>query len=445
MARGVLWIVLIVAGAILAESPGARAGGLPSYGLPAYEGERVELRPTLFLGLAAFAESNPWYGEAEANIGGDADSWFEGAGEVGLDGSVRLGEDRGALYGRVSVVGTATRGGIDLAGSNADDRNLDDIAVENAFVGWRSGDLFPALGEDAVDLSFGRQDYLVGTGFLFGDGGADDRGAFWLSPRDAFDLAAIGRVTVGDLTAEAVYLTPNDRPDSGTELAGVNLDYAVEGLGTFGGGYFNVFDSDIPTRDGMNVFNLRTTLEPEALGGLVLAGEVAYQENGDALEAYGYYGEIGWRFEGLPWSPYLSYRYAFFSGDDPATARSEDFDPLFYGFTDWGTWFQGEILGEFVLLNSNLESHTVRLQLAPSEPVTLNLLYHYFRLDKPEGLGVTSADFAHEVNLIADWAVTDNLSLAGVVGVTIPENGAEQFTGGNATWAHFMVYAGLEF
>ncbi|HET6519892.1 MAG TPA: alginate export family protein, partial [Geminicoccaceae bacterium] len=379
-----------------------------------------------------------------ANIGGDADDWIEAAFEAGLDGNLGL-NDYGALYGRFSVVGTATRGGIDLAGSNADDGSLDDLAVENAFVGWRSGDLLPALGGDAVDLSVGRQDYLVGTGFLFGDAGADDRGAVWLSPRDAFDFAGIARVTVGSLTGEAVYLTPNDRPDSGTELAGINLDYAIGDVAALGAGYFNVFSSDIPTRDGMDVFDLRATLGPGLLGGLVLAGEIAYEDNGDALEAYGYYGEIGYQLDELRWTPYVSYRYASFSGDDPDTPESEDFDPLFYGSTDWGTWFQGEILGEFVLLNSNLESHTLRLQLAPTEAVALNLLYHFFRLDEPESFGVTEADFAHEVNLIADWAVTDNLALTGVVGVTVPEDGAEQFTGGDETWAHFMLFAGLTF
>ena len=48
---------------------------------------------------------------------------------------------------------------------------------------------------------------------------------------------------------------------------------------------------------------------------------------------------------------------------------NEAFDPLFLGFYDWGTWWQGEIAGEYFLSNSNLISHQVRAHVAPTEPV----------------------------------------------------------------------------
>ena len=32
---------------------------------------------------------------------------------------------------------------------------------------------------------------------------------------------------------------------------------------------------------------------------------------------------------------------------DPATPAKESFDPLMPGFHDWGTWWQGEIAGEY--------------------------------------------------------------------------------------------------
>ncbi len=64
----------------------------------------------------------------------------------------------------------------------------------------------------------------------------------------------------------------------------------------------------------------------------------------------------------LPWTPTLSYRYAQFSGGD-----THAFDSLFTGLPDWGYWFQGELLGEFVLSNSNLKSHQVRLTVKPTD------------------------------------------------------------------------------
>jgi hypothetical protein len=93
----------------------------------------------------------------------------------------------------------------------------------------------------------------------------------------------------------------------------------------------------------------------------------------------------------------LSYRYAYFSGNDPDSSKSEDFDPLFYGLyesdpggeneqVEWGTWIQGEIIGEFVLLNSNLKTHTVRLRAYPLDELWFNLIYYRFLLDRPEDL-----------------------------------------------------------
>ena len=183
-----------------------------------------------------------------------------------------------------------------------------------------------------------------------------------------------------------------------------------------------------------------------ALPGLRLAGEFAYEKNGSDLEAYGWYGEIGYAADDLPWSPYLSYRYAFFSGDEESSSgKSESFDPLFYDGPDWGTWTQGEILGEWVLANSNLISHTIRLNAYPTDKLTLTALYYYFLLDDPGAAGVDDHDFSQEVNLIADYVVTDNLSVGVVGAVSFPEDAAKQFTGGDDTWSELIAYATVAF
>jgi hypothetical protein len=44
---------------------------------------------------------------------------------------------------------------------------------------------------------------------------------------------------------------------------------------------------------------------------------------------------VGYEFGNIRWKPKLSYRYAFFEGDDPDTGASEAFDPLLPGFHDW--------------------------------------------------------------------------------------------------------------
>ena len=200
----------------------------------------------------------------------------------------------------------------------------------------------------------------------------------------------------------------------------------------------------------MNIYDIRADLTPlkgkETLPGLTLKGEFTYEKNGDTQEGFGYYGELGYDFgESLPWTPYLSYRYAHFSGDDPSSSKDQNFDPLFYGFSDWGTWFQGEILGEYVLLNQNLNSSTVRLAVSPTEDLKLNLLYYYFWLDDAAGFGTEGSSFADEVDLTADYTLNDHVFFSLVGGVANPRNGASNFTGGNNLWSYGMFYTNITF
>jgi hypothetical protein len=98
-----------------------------------------------------------------------------------------------------------------------------------------------------------------------------------------------------------------------------------------------------------------------------------------------------------------------------------------------------------VLANSNLISHTVRLNAYPTDSLTLTALYYFFRLDDPAAAGVEDHDFAQEIDLIADYVVNDNLSV-GVIGATsFPGDAGEQFTGGDSTWSEVILYASVAF
>jgi hypothetical protein len=55
----------------------------------------------------------------------------------------------------------------------------------------------------------------------------------------------------------------------------------------------------------MSVFDLRGDMRPlPSLPGIRLAGEFAYETNGGELEAYGWYGELGYAADDLPWAPF---------------------------------------------------------------------------------------------------------------------------------------------
>ena len=167
--------------------------------------------------------------------------------------------------------------------------------------------------------------------------------------------------------------------------------------------YFNVKQTDSDTIDGLDVYDIRTTLNPlPQYPNLTLNAEYVYESNGSALESHAGYVQISYLWEQLPWLlPKLSYRYAHFQGDDPDTAKNEAFNPLAYGFSDWGAWWQGEITGEHVLGNSNLISHMLRLNMTPADNIVLDLIYYHFLFDQPESFNLTNKHFADEINLIS--------------------------------------------
>ncbi len=421
--------------------------------LPSFKDDRGnELVPSLSLEGAFFPQSQSWFGKSKQNLGSKSDYWFEEVGKLGLSGQASL--DRfGAVYGKVSGLVAATQG-TDAAGSDVPGDTPSDVAWEDAYLGWKSGNLLKdSLGTDALDLSYGRQRYQVGSGFLFWDAGSDggQRAAYWIGPRKAFQQAAIAKLDTHGVLVRGVFLEPNDNPHSNTELFGGDLQWSNDDLGSVGAGFYHIFNSDIATRDGMDIYDIRADVTPlrtsGVLPGLTLKGEYTFEKNGNTQEGHGYYGELGYDFgKTLPWTPYLSYRYAHFSGNDPSSQnRNEDFDPLFYGFDDWGTWFQGEILGEYVLLNQNLNSSTVRLRLKPTENLTLNLLYFHFSLDDAAGFGTSGSNFADEYDLAVDYTLNDHVSFSVVGAAADPHSGATNFTGGNDVWYYSMFYTNISF
>jgi hypothetical protein len=418
------------------------------------------IRPTFRADAGMFFESNAWAGNDRNLIGDDSSHWGEFGVIPGLEGQLSLAEGA-TLRSRFSGVFTTTQFGLDAAGSNFDDRHPRDWTLEDAYVGWASGDLFPSLGKDAIDLSVGSQPYQAGTGFLFADGGTDggsERGGYWLGLRKAFRFTTIARLKTGPWLAEAMFLRPYDEPNTSTKVRGVNLEYAFGERAKLGGGYWNVYDSDVERRDGLDVYDLRGEVRPFVrLPGFGLAGEIVREDNSSLNNSWGGYGEVSYDFgDDVGCAPYVAYRYVSFQGDS-GSGDNRAFDPLFYGFTDWNQWYLGEILGEYVATNRNANVHVVRLRANPVESVTAQLYYLYFRLDEfssvidsrppsnPRAVLIQDRGLAHELDFIVDWAPNDYLVFSGVAAVLIDSSGARDFFQDDETWSHYMLYASFKF
>lgn len=362
------------------------------------------------------------------NRSAGSSSWREGYVKYGLSGSQALGS-AGSLYGAVNLVSSCTWGDGDAAGFSLGSERMTDI--EDAYLGWRSGELFPALGENGVDISGGRQKVVVGDGFLingdslnFGDVdlGADyDRGgAYYIAARKAFDQTAVLRLGGEQgLRGDLMWLKSDNRAQAETELAIATLEH-VGAPGTLGLTYIRGLDVNERyasaaqlERDGMDTVSLRGA---GSLGvdNLNLAFEYATQDKDSGRED-AWYVEGSWTFAELPWSPTATYRYSRFS---------ETFDPLFYGFNrGYGTWFQGEVAANYAgPFNSNTRVHHVGLKAAPLENVTVGALYFDFdTLDTDLGnLG------GRELDLYVEWMVNDHLMISPVVGFYQPERSAAE-------------------
>jgi hypothetical protein len=205
--------------------------------------------------------------------------------------------------------------------------------------------------------------------------------------------------------------------------------------------YFHVLDAGDPVnfgaRNGMDVVSVRATgLKTSALPGLSFWGEAVAERGGAAgttIDANGWYAEGKYSPPGLPWSPSLAYRYAFFSGDpNPEDRRRRDFDPFFYGSSrGWGTWYQGEITGEYLLFNSNQVSQMLHLSASPLEALSVGAIYYWFRLDQKNYFGtpVGSKNFDDELNLYVDWTLNDHVSVSAVYAIAFPRAAAREVLG----------------
>jgi hypothetical protein len=130
---------------------------------------------------------------AQVRTSSGSQSWQEGFAKYGLSGSYTL-KSGTQVYGAARLISTAIWGDGDAAGFTTGSESRTNF--EDAFVGWKSGNAFSALGKNGIDISAGRQTYTIGSGFLvYGDALNFGKGFDQLAPQSlgrggAYYLAA---------------------------------------------------------------------------------------------------------------------------------------------------------------------------------------------------------------------------------------------------------------
>jgi len=400
------------------------------------------------VGLGAFGFQNSLYTNVRPDPSGNlSDNWAESFVKPAISGEFAVG--RSQIYGKLSTVGERTFAAPpSIVGEDASSFKIEDLSI-----GWRSGQSVGS-SDNLLDFTVGRTQYKIGHGLLLWDGGGEggSRGGFWSNARKAWEFAAVGRLKPKNHTLELFYLDRDEVPegDTGTRLWGANYELAVGDKSTFGASYlkFHADQEAKPDRDGLNVFNLRAFTSPlRALPDLSFELEYAHEQNGDLLRSDAFTALAGYELSKVTWKPKLSYRYAYFEGDDPATPTNESFDSLLPGFYDWGTWWQGEIAGEYFISNSNLVSHQVRLHMTPTDSIGTGLLFFKFLADNAAAVGpeVTSRDVAFEMDWYMDWKVTKNITLSFVGAFANPGELVHQLYDRTENFTYGMVYVAYSY
>lgn len=400
-------------------------------------------------------------------------------------------ENMGTFYGDVSAQFTMTGGDGEASLTSSTYGHPWMVDLENLYGGWKSGKTLEGLGldENGLDLSGGRQSFRIADGFLISNGtnNAGKRGMWWTQSRTAFAQTGLAKVASGHLRGDAFYLQNNSQnsnfinsqgDNAKTKVLGFNVEFfdnvdavqgkpAPDGASNYadrkwyvGATYFKVVGADdrgaysfnqgqtnatvtntiSSNRDGMNVFSFHLGGNPVPfLPDFSIYANAVREKNDTAnrqVDAGAYYIEPGYQLSDVMWTPKLSYRYVHFSGDkNPNDSKKEAYDPFFYNAITrgFGTWFIGEIVGNYIISNSNVNINQITFSVNPRDDLKLSVLAFDYKYDqKLQNTGVGSDSLAREIDFAAEWAATDNIALSAAFGMAEAGQGYKQFLNSNS-------------
>ena len=427
-ARGGLGVVVSLD---VASAPQVEADAAPAMpGFPViYQDDRSKLTFILGGGAGVYSDTNPWFGvpgvfngssPIAGRLPGSRTTWSEAYLEFGLGGATRLGETDLYLFGAASGIYSLSFGQDIFR-----DDTRDFLHPGRGYVGLLYAD--PESGNTA-QLSFGRQTWTLNNGFLIsmisGSSNAGERGATYLGPRNNTDFTALATGEFGRSRFSVFYIDPDELEDleSNTTFAGINLGWQFSDAFSADASFITIPNSDSNyrapggvtlAREGTRTAGLHALWQPTTPDHVWLEGEAYHQSHPDYdMSAHAFYGTVGYIARSHPWSPSISYRFASFSGDDPATGTFERFDSLMS--TGFGNWLQGMSFGK-VYRNANLNTHRIQFNVSPRKGMNLTFSWHRLRADELNNLGanpalslLSSRDVGNEYTATLRWAVDRN-------------------------------------
>ena len=334
--------------------------------------------------------------------------------------------------------------------------------VEDAFAGFIGGKRLRSGHEYSYSVLYGKKQFVLGNGWLIINNSMNgqERAALQINPRWAAKSLFLATVRWDKLNLQVFRMRPNELPifNSHTILDGVNFETNSGNRVQLGASVLHsprsevkyyLPDGAVLHRKGLWVYNLRFYGNPPTgKPGLFYKAEGGYQTNSHyKMRAYAWYTQLGWSFARTSGRPSLSYRFAYFSGDNPETEAYERWDALYTG-GNGEQWVQGANMYKIVQ-NSNEMSHLLQLIYTPLPKLhTVTQLWAFMapqtnNLGGNSGLSVMNARYyGTELNLTVKYFRSLHWYFHLNTALTFPGSAVkETIAGKTKPWFCLMAFA----
>ena len=323
-----------------------------------------------------------------------------------------------------------------------------------------------------LSLTAGRQNLEFGDGFLIYDFYSDRRAVWTASmrslyatlltyePRENIKIDAFAGEVERNFKSYEVYLKDAAAYNGKRNIYGLNTHYAGKKGAVWDLGLLYKSDASQLHSDTF-VLSLRTSTPVPLVPNLTFEAEVVPEwgktmaQNGGFSttnpdnkrvdrRAIGGHVDIVYALKDKPMSPYTKLCYRYLPGDNPNTdKKNEAFDPMFYGFRNWGQWCMGSING-FNLFNSNEKAWMLEFGISPTKTILARLMLYDFSLDRENNPDARKR-FSREANLVFDWFPNDCFFCGAEFGFAHPLKAGRVYAGSDDNTMEVVSWIGLKF
>lgn len=419
----------------------------------------------------AYSNNNAWFAQptpilngnplVDTPVGNGYTAWLEGFAMAALYGvTTIIPKYNLGIYGGASYMISYSAGRELFT-----DKSRFWGGVDDAFVGVVGSGRTKNGHNFIYNVLYGRKQFILGDGWILintsMNGG--NRAALQLNPRWATKELFNAGFSWDRFSVGVFRLSPNELPilNSNTVINGVNVEFGSRDNILFGASFLQVPKSkfkyyhpsgDVTTRDGLQLFNVRVYKSSKATnGGIFFKSEGGYQRNAHfTMRSYAFYGELGWLFKSVQGSPSVSYRFGYFSGDDPSTSAYERWDALYTG-GNGEQWVQGSNMYKMVQ-NSNEASHRFQVIYKPIRKMELVGQVWLFHAPQKLNLGGNPAlsmlkakYYGTEFNLTVKYFSSRRLYLHMNTAFTMPGDAIKKNVSDTKNWFSLMAFVRYSF